>query len=125
MDNQHLKDTSKLPKWARDHIEAQQRRILALEQENTLLRGDAKFEGTNVFIRNHVDADIPLPRGTLILFKTGDDTCDHIEVGFNHKRDMSGIPGKPDAVQVRCGNGAAVVIPSARNVVHIHQSYDY
>lgn len=119
-------DISKLPKWAQD-----QYRTLHAENEDlrariALLEGEGKYEGTEVFITGHgVEGDIPLPAGSHIVFRTGPHSSDYIQVGMNRTRDPSGLLNHPKALQVRTGGGAAVVIPSARNVVHVDQSYDY
>ncbi len=116
---------AKLPKWARDYIEHLDRKVDELQDENTQLRGEKQYTGTRVFIRNYGGkGDIPLPPMARILFRTGEHTTDYIEVGFNHERDLSGLSNHPFAVQVHCGNGAAVVVPSARNAIHVIQSYD-
>lgn len=124
MDKDLVEKLAKLPKWARDHITSLEHLNSNLVKRVQVLEGSEKFEGTNVFVRSGFNT-VPLPAGARVIFKTGEDSTDYIEFGMNVPHDLSGISTRPKAVQVRTGSGAVIVIPSARNVVHIDQSYEF
>jgi hypothetical protein len=113
---------AKLPNWVKEHLDKQHRSILALQERVDVLEGAKQYEGTKVFIRSHsapFTGDIPLPANSTIVFKVGPAAYEYIEVRQDRRGDPNRLDDSGNAVQVRAGDSAIAVVPSARNVVHV------
>jgi hypothetical protein len=118
MDAQHLKDTSKLPRWARDHIAGLESLVSHLRGRAEALEGGKQYEGTKVFAINHHTGHIPLPKGTRIRFLVGKDpTTDYIDIGFDPTQQGHG--GLPTDLQLNSGYGRLASLPHVCNLIYV------
>ena len=78
MTNTPTGDISRLPKWAQRKIEQQEREILSLQDSLSVLEGAIGVKensldiDTDVWIQKFEPGDIPLPKGSTILFGNRD-----------------------------------------------------
>lgn len=65
-------DISKLPRWAQTLIKSQQRKISNLSETLDTVRQENGIVDTDVWIQKFEPGDIPLPKGSAILFGNRD-----------------------------------------------------